>query len=221
MSIDKAEVEYLLNKLYSNFGIRKEEIPSYAERIANSVKDKQPIQIPKDKSYVVLVYGQPLVYFYKGKMVMLDPYTKKAVISPLEGELYLVGRMGYAKMKDLKVEWREREDEKKKYELATSRIQLLVKPSQDKIEVFDVGKNPAEIITLDEWEKREEEKGSKINKLWIILPLLFLIPLFFLTLGSSTGFFVSQPSYSVTLLDFALVCLIFVFLFVAYVLIKK
>jgi hypothetical protein len=124
-------------------------------------------------------------------------------------------------MKDLKVEWREREDEKKKYELATSRIQLLVKPSQDKIEVFDVGKNPAEIITLDEWEKREEEKGSKINKLWIILPLLFLIPLFFLTLGSSTGFFVSQPSYSVTLLDFALVCLIFVFLFVAYVLIKK
>jgi hypothetical protein len=97
MSIDKAEVEYLLNKLYSNFGIRKEEIPSYAERIANSVKDKQPIQIPKDKSYVVLVYGQPLVYFYKGKMVMLDPYTKKAVISPLEGELYLVGRMGYAK----------------------------------------------------------------------------------------------------------------------------
>lgn len=69
-------------------------------------------------------------------------------------------------------------------------------------------------------EVREKGEISFI-KFFVILSFLFLIPLFLMTLGSSTGFFVSETPSSITVVDFVLFCLVFGFLFVAYILVRK
>ncbi|MEM5800285.1 MAG: hypothetical protein QXS48_03625 [Candidatus Aenigmatarchaeota archaeon] len=67
-----------------------------------------------------------------------------------------------------------------------------------------------------------KESGEiSFTKFFVILSLLFLLPLFFIVLGSSTGFFVSETPSSITIVDFVLVCLVFGFLFVAYILVRK
>ncbi|MEM5882709.1 MAG: hypothetical protein QXQ77_00505 [Candidatus Aenigmatarchaeota archaeon] len=78
--------------------------------------------------------------------------------------------------------------------------------------------NPCKIISLE--ERKEGENENKF-KLWIIIPLLLLIPLFLLTLGSTTGFFALESSHPLTVLDFILVCLVFCLFFLAYFLMRK
>jgi hypothetical protein len=75
--------------------------------------------------------------------------------SPLRGDLYVIGRYGYAKIEREAAEPRPASSRFSDY---VSRVQLLVRPREDRIEILDVGLNPVKVLP---YEMGKNEKGRK------------------------------------------------------------
>ncbi len=135
--------------------------------------------------------------------------------SPLGAKLYIIGRKGYVKSEEDEVNWRERSKPlvepsstippenvpviSKALEDMVSRVQLLVQPYKDRIEIVDVGLNPTHITPYEEWVKKRAEREAekeKAGRLWI-LPILLAFAI------SSFYIFKPQATSAFTLTNFS------------------
>ena len=223
---EKKLIEVLYKvKDYLGIGKTEEDVKKYAEKIISVAKERNPVLIPKEGTYYVVVECgknyHVLAVFSNGEMKC------GGWISPLKGDLYVIGRYGYVKFKGEKAEYRENVEIKRegRYEYGlekcyVSRVHLLVRPREDKIEILDVGVNPVEILTEKEFiefvkQKRKKREKSFAN-LWVFLilgitglSLLFL----FLFHPSIQTFFVLSNFSLITFSFLPVLLLIIIFLF--------
>jgi hypothetical protein len=235
VEIDKKKLEKILYEIGPSLGIQKEDIPAYIDKIIEKARSSQPIKIPKRGHYITVLKDStyPLAEFVDGRIRCMyyretdrtERLYYKWEKELREDELYVIGRIGYATIgrsgvKEIKT------DREKIWEYHVSRIQLLVKPSGDYIEILDVGPNPVEIMPYEEFKKRRrvEIKGKyeeDISKLWIIPLLIGLIsfPLLIYAFGNElSGFYVLNSSYKILPLSF--LAILFV-VFILYLRLNK
>ena len=148
-------------------GIKTTEIEEYAEKIISIAKNRQPIKIPRKGTYLAVLehpYGYETIAIFRDGEMRCGGWT-----SPLQGDLYVVGRYGYVKFEGKEGVYRERLTPPHLGEIYVSRIQLLVRPKENEIEILDVGLNPVKILSEEEFIKwkKEKEKEKSFRDLWI------------------------------------------------------
>ena len=179
VELSKKKIENLLFGLYSYLGISKEEVSKYADEIVEIAKYRSVTSIPRKGSYVIKVEGRPIAYFVNGKMYVGNWE------SPLHGDLYIIGATGYIKFEERVAKYRKTEP----YEKLLSKVQLLVQPKEDKIEIVNVGVRKAEVTPIEEMGNKNREKKENW-KLWVLLFLFIIPPFHFLLPTAKTGSFV-------------------------------
>ncbi len=156
--LDKVKVKEILQQLYNTLGIDPSEIELYTEDIVKRAQNRSFIKIPRRGNYVLVLEGGdtpiPLVYFRDGWMYAWGWE------SPLRGNVYVLGRYGYAKREEGGFEWRERM-RKSPYERYISRVQLFIQPYEDHIEVLNVGLNEVRVLREEEFERYKKERKEK------------------------------------------------------------
>jgi hypothetical protein len=168
VEIDEKKLEKILYEIGPSLGIKKEDIPNYTDKIIERVKSSQPIKIPKRGHYIAVHKDNPtypITEFVDGRILFEfygeggKPYKVEKKLG--KDELYVIGRMGYAKIggrivKEIKT------DEEKRWDIYVSRIQLLVRQHENYIEIIDVGANLIEIIPYEKFKERNkvEVKGK-------------------------------------------------------------
>lgn len=154
--LDERKLRETLYKVAPYLDIEKEIIDGYVHIIMERAKKERPIVIDPRKHYEIKIGEETIVEFEDGFM-----YAGQW-ISPLHGELYFVGRVGYAKYEGGELHLRKYLKEKSRY---VSRIQLIVRPREDgKVEIVNVGLNPIEVV-----EKPKDEYKKTLAMLLAIL----------------------------------------------------
>ncbi len=136
--IDSRSIERILrNGVADYLQLPEEAISRMAYAIAAVAEDRHAFRMPRKGTYSVLVWGNEMARFVDGSMVSGDWQ------SPLNGDLYLIGRDGYFKLHDDNVKFR---DFRQPYDEEISPVQLLVKPGADYIDVLNVGDKESTVV---------------------------------------------------------------------------
>ncbi len=119
-------------------GAEKRSFDALVNRIiAYAADNRVTYIIPKQGHHDVVVWGNNLVKIIDGEMISGDWG------SPLNGQLYVVGREGYVKIKSGKSHFR---DFRQLYQAGIDSIQLFVRPYADFVHVLNVGKKGGMIV---------------------------------------------------------------------------
>jgi hypothetical protein len=220
VKLDERKIKEILYNTHEYFGIPKEEIDTYVKRIVEKAKYRMPIRITLDinKRYIVKVKG-----LYKDEIIAEFHYGYSAMsaggwISPLSGDLYILGKEAYVKYKEGLTPEERKYTEEKAPEI--SKIQLLVKPIKEnnrvkEVEILNVGENEIEIELIEPiTNTKKKEKSYSITNLWTLLVLIFAGFSSILILYSRpTALFISPINFNMLSILFTIIIVFSLILF--------
>lgn len=225
--LDESRLKELLFSNYQEFGFpSKKQFENYLKEIKDRIQNRYIYIIPKEGEYVVFLKDYPevvLAFFgedvykpHKKEYKMesdieevetpIGPLHKAKYVSNLGGDLYIIGRYGALKVKENQTYFRKFDSYY--FNLAVSRVHLLVKPYEDRIEILNVGLNEIEILPYKEWREKLErkKKAKKEGSVFWLLPTLILISgLLTILLPNFSGHIIASSPMMYNLIDILVV----------------